>query len=196
MFSSEHEVQRLLFSFFLNPCDYLVLTSNQGNQYVSSYSHTASVLFVCLGNICRSPSAHAVFRAKVKQHHLAIDVDSAGTAAYHVGAKPDQRSQQAGEARGYDFKGLTARRVSERDFEQFDLVLAMDKSNYNDLIDRCPEKYQHKVKLMMEFAQHHLDQDEVPDPYYGGAAGFEYVLDLIEDASDGIIMNIQKEKVN
>lgn len=163
---------------------------------MSSNSNVFSVLFVCLGNICRSPSAHAVFLQKAKQANINVHVDSAGTAAYHVGAKPDQRSTLAGEKRGYDFGNLNARKVSDSDFVDFDLILAMDSSNLNDLLERCPDEHKHKVKLMMSFAQVHLDQLEVPDPYYGGAAGFEYVLDLIEDASDGIIGHIEKYKVN
>lgn len=163
---------------------------------MSSNSGVFSVLFVCLGNICRSPSAHAVFLKKAEQANLNVHVDSAGTAAYHTGAKPDARSVQAGESRGYDFNNLKARKVSDQDFVDFDLILAMDLSNLNDLLSRCPDEYKEKVKLMMSFAQVHLDQEEVPDPYYGGSAGFEYVLDLIEDASDGIIGHIEKNKVN
>ena len=176
---------------------YLVLTFNQGYQLVSLQTEISSVLFVCLGNICRSPSADAVLKHKATKAGLAINVDSAGTAAYHIGAKPDARSQQAGENRGYNFSGLKSRKVTASDFADFDLIIPMDKNNYNDLVERCPEEHHHKIKLMMSFATSHLDQEEVPDPYYGGAAGFEYVLDLIEDASEGIILNINKNnKVN
>ena len=152
-----------------------------------------SVLFVCLGNICRSPSAHAVFRHKSKNAGFDITVDSAGTAAYHQGARPDSRSQKVGENRGYDFAEISARKVEQHDFEKFDLILAMDNANFSDLIERCPEEYQPKVRLMTEFCQTYADESEVPDPYYGGAAGFEFVLDLIEDASDGLLHQIKNE---
>ncbi|GAB2992641.1 low molecular weight protein-tyrosine-phosphatase [Psychrosphaera aestuarii] len=151
-----------------------------------------SVLFVCLGNICRSPSAHAVFRHKSEAAGLDLKIDSAGTAAYHQGAKPDGRSQKVGESRGYNFSGISARKVVQSDFENFDIILAMDDSNFSDLISACPEHHHHKIRLMTEFSQAYADQSEVPDPYYGGAAGFEFVLDLIEDASDGLLNQIKK----
>ncbi|EWH11330.1 protein tyrosine phosphatase [Catenovulum agarivorans DS-2] len=149
-----------------------------------------SLLFVCLGNICRSPTAHAVFRQKLVESKLPIEIDSAGTAGYHKGAKPDQRARKAGEARGYNFKGLAARPVVEADFEHFDLILAMDRANYHDLLDVCPAEHQHKIKMFLDFADNHPDVDEVPDPYYGGAKGFEYVLDLVEDASNGLLKRL------
>lgn len=151
-----------------------------------------SVLFVCLGNICRSPSAHGVFRDQAKQAGLELKIDSAGTAAYHKGVSPDPRSQKAAANRGYQFADLKARKVTEQDFVEFDLILAMDLENHADLLAVCPNEYQHKVKLMLEFAEQHKDMEEVPDPYYGGAAGFEYVLDLIEDASQGLLKHITK----
>jgi protein-tyrosine phosphatase len=149
-----------------------------------------SVLFICLGNICRSPSAHGVFRHMIKSERLDIKVDSAGTAAYHKGVGPDPRSQKAANKRGYEFSDLKSRKVQVHDFHDFDLILAMDESNLRDLQETCPEQHKHKLQLMMDFALEHSDQKEVPDPYYGGAAGFEYVLDLIEDASKGLLKKI------
>ncbi|USD64420.1 low molecular weight protein-tyrosine-phosphatase [Vibrio sp. SCSIO 43136] len=143
------------------------------------------VLVVCLGNICRSPTAEAVLRAKVAQAGADIRVDSAGTGAYHVGERPDSRSRAAGEKRGYSFKGIYARQVESQDFEQFDLVLAADRSNLDDLLRQCPDHLAHKVKLFLSFGEGVTE--EIPDPYYGGDKGFELVLDLIEDASQGVI---------
>lgn len=150
----------------------------------------SSVLFVCLGNICRSPSAEAVFRHKIRQHNLFVEVDSAGTQGFHTGCAPDERSVQAGEARGYDFGGLKCRKVNEMDFEQFDLIIAMDDSNLKNLQRDSREEHHHKIKLFMEFSS--FEDDVVPDPYYGGKKGFEYVLDLIEDAADGLIEHIKR----
>lgn len=149
-----------------------------------------SVLFVCLGNICRSPTAEAVFRKKAAEAGLNVKIDSAGTHGYHIGKAPDKRSQAAGMARGYSFKGVRCRRVETRDFEDFDYILAMDRSNYTNLLKVCDAQYQSKVHMMLDFAESALD--EVPDPYYGGGKGFELVLDLIEDASDGLIKELQK----
>lgn len=148
-----------------------------------------SVLFVCLGNICRSPTAEAVFRQKAAQAGLDIDIDSAGTMGYHTGSPPDERSRAVAEVRGYDFSGLKCRRVSAEDFERFDYVLAMDNSNLEDLREMCPVPLHHKLHLFMAFES--SEEQEVPDPYYGGKQGFEYVLDLIENASDGLIKDIQ-----
>lgn len=146
-----------------------------------------SVLFVCLGNICRSPTAHAVFRDKVKQARLSVEIDSAGTAAYHVGNPPDARSKAHAQLRGWDFSALYARKVKVTDFAHYDLVLAMDESNYQDLMDICPLEYQDKVKLFLDFAYNYPEISEVPDPYYGGESGFEQVLDLVEDGCDGLL---------
>jgi protein-tyrosine phosphatase len=150
----------------------------------------AAVLFICLGNICRSPSAEAVFRHKAKERGLNVLIDSAGTAGYHTGAPPDERSQAAGEARGYDFSELHCRRVIEDDFAKYDYIVAMDDENVANLIDKAPQGTEHKIVLLMSFSQ--VDVDIVPDPYYGGKKGFEYVLDLIEDASDGLVNHIIK----
>lgn len=149
-----------------------------------------SVLFVCLGNICRSPTAEAVFKHKAKQAGLSLTIDSAGTHGYHIGKAPDNRSQQAGKARGYSFKGLACRKVDESDFERFDYILGMDEENIENLLKKCPDEHREKVKLMLSFAD--SDYTEVPDPYYGGKRGFELVLDLIEQACDGLINDIKR----
>ena len=152
-------------------------------------ANTPSVLFVCLGNICRSPSAEAVFKKKAQDSGLNIEIDSAGTAGYHKGAAPDKRSQGVGEERGYSFKGLKCRKVEEQDFEKFDYILAMDNENLANLLEACPEEYQHKVSLLLSFSQSEVQ--EVPDPYYSGKRGFEYVLDLIEEGADGLLKHIK-----
>lgn len=151
---------------------------------------STSVLFVCLGNICRSPTAEAVFKHKAAQAGLNIEIDSAGTHGYHIGNPPDKRSQAAGVERGYSFKGLKCRRVDESDFERFDFILAMDNSNLANLHVMSPSQYHDKIKLFLDFAN--VDDKEVPDPYYGGKRGFELVLDLIEEASDGLIAHIKQ----
>jgi protein-tyrosine phosphatase len=152
-----------------------------------NYNEIKSILFVCMGNICRSPSAEAVFRQKAKA--LALTVDSAGTVGSHAREKPDHRAQKVGIARGYSFENIKARKVTEKDFQQFDLILAMDERNVKDLMKVAPQGYEHKVQLFLEYADNFEDQ-EVPDPYYGGARGFQYVLDLVEDASDGLVKHL------
>ena len=152
---------------------------------------TQSVLFVCMGNICRSPTAEAVFRYYARQSGLDLLIDSAGTLDYHSGDKPDGRARKAGERRGYDFSSIRARKVTSEDFERFDLILAMDKDNYRNLMALAPEDADSgKVQLFLDYAPNSRYQ-EVPDPYYGGAKGFELVLDLIEDASQGLIESIR-----
>ncbi|WP_258872066.1 low molecular weight protein-tyrosine-phosphatase [Thalassotalea euphylliae] len=157
----------------------------------SSLSSVNSIIFVCMGNICRSPTAEAVFRAKANQAGLDITIDSAGTIGAHVREKPDHRSQKAGMERGYSFEGIRSRKVASSDFEKFDLVLAMDNQNLQDLLTNSPTEHHHKIKLFLEFADN-FEETEVPDPYYGGAGGFKYVVDLIEDASDGLINRIRE----
>lgn len=148
-----------------------------------------SVLFVCMGNICRSPSAEAVFRHKMKVKGLALKVDSAGTVGAHAKQKPDHRAQKAGVVRGYSFDGIKARKVTVQDFTDFDLILAMDYDNVAELKKVAPPATHDKIQLMLDFATEH-EEEQVPDPYYGGAKGFEYVLDLVEAASDGLLEKI------
>ncbi|MBT8101640.1 MAG: low molecular weight phosphotyrosine protein phosphatase [Gammaproteobacteria bacterium] len=152
-----------------------------------------SVLFVCMGNICRSPTAEGVFRHHVVEAGLDehIVVDSAGTHAYHVGEPPDRRSHAAAQRRGISLGELRARRVSDEDFERFDYIIAMDEDNLSRLKDQSPPQHHSKVRLFLEFAS--SGQREVPDPYYGGAAGFERVLDLVEEASRGLLETLSKK---
>ncbi|GLX86452.1 protein-tyrosine-phosphatase [Thalassotalea loyana] len=154
-----------------------------------SNSAIQSVLFVCMGNICRSPTAEAVFRKKAADKGLNLEIDSAGTIGAHAREKPDHRAIKAGEARGYDFSGLKARKVTSEDFEKFDLILAMDNDNLENLLAKSPSEYHDKIKLFLHYGSQY-DEAEVPDPYYGGAGGFRYVLDLVEDASDGLLSKI------
>ncbi|MDT8383153.1 MAG: low molecular weight protein-tyrosine-phosphatase [Gammaproteobacteria bacterium] len=150
------------------------------------------VLFVCMGNICRSPTAEGVFAAQVKGKNLEhlIEVDSAGTHAYHIGQGPDERSRSAALKRGIDLSELRARRAVAADFDYFDYVLAMDRDNYQRLEAICPPASRYKLHLFMSFAPN-LEHEEVPDPYYGGPMGFERVLDMIEHAAEGLLQEIQ-----
>ncbi|WP_406667701.1 low molecular weight protein-tyrosine-phosphatase [Gallaecimonas sp. GXIMD1310] len=147
------------------------------------------LLFVCMGNICRSPTAEAVARRRFADAGLMVTVDSAGTIAFHAGEPPDRRARQAGEARGYDFSGQLARQVASDDFVHCDLILAMDRQNLSDLMTRCPQRHQHKLQLFLDYAPD-AEYEEVPDPYYGGSGGFEQVLDLVEAATDGLIAKL------
>jgi protein-tyrosine phosphatase len=154
-----------------------------------------AILFCCTGNICRSPTAEGVFAKKITDAGLTgrIRVDSAGTHGYHVGEPPDPRSQTIARARGYDLSGLRARRIGREDFDRFDLVLAMDHDNHAFLAQLCPPAYSHKLKLMMEYARSHSLR-EVPDPYEGGPEGFETVLEMLEDASEGLLQSLLDEQ--
>ncbi|MGJ8664003.1 MAG: low molecular weight protein-tyrosine-phosphatase [Marinicella sp.] len=145
------------------------------------------ILFICMGNICRSPTAEAVFSQWVKGKGMANSyyLDSAGTHSYHVGSQPDKRSMQAAKKRGIDMSHLRARQVCADDFDQFDYLVVMDDDNKCNLESMFPMKSQDKVVSMMQFADNH-DYDEVPDPYYGEGDGFELVLDLLEQASTGL----------
>ena len=158
-----------------------------------SSSKPLSVLFVCLGNICRSPTAHGVFEQKLVRAGLAdqVSVDSAGTAAYHIGKQPDSRSQKAALERGYDLSTQRARQAISEDFDRFDYVLAMDSENLRNLQAIKPANAKTDPVLFLQ-KYSTMSELEVPDPYYGGAQGFEYVLDLVEDASDHLIEDIQK----
>ncbi|TXS93001.1 low molecular weight phosphotyrosine protein phosphatase [Parahaliea maris] len=149
-----------------------------------------NVLFVCLGNICRSPTAHGVFEQRVAQRGLQerIVVDSCGTGDWHIGHPPDRRAQAAALQRGYDLSHLRARQVEPADFSLFDYVLAMDESNLGDLRAMRPASFAGHLGLFLDFADTGLR--EVPDPYYGGDDGFDHVLDLIEAASDGLLTDI------
>jgi protein-tyrosine phosphatase len=152
------------------------------------------VLFVCMGNICRSPTAHGVFEAMVAKAGLAdrVQVDSAGTHNYHAGAPPDARSQAHALKRGYDLSNQSARQLMGQDFEDFDLVLVMDWDNLALAQARCPAEQQRKVRRLAEFFQHH-DSPVVPDPYQGGTKGFEQVLDLVEDGCAGLLRQVQQQ---
>ena len=154
----------------------------------------ARVLFVCTGNICRSPTAEGVFRHAVASAGLEqkILVDSAGTHDYHVGHPPDCRTQMAAAQRGYDLAALRARQVTGEDFVEFDYILAMDQDNLSYLKQLAPERHHGKLGLFMEFGSARQGE-EVPDPYYGGAQGFELVLDMAEDAAAGLLQNIKKK---
>jgi protein-tyrosine phosphatase len=147
-----------------------------------------SVLFVCMGNICRSPTAEGVFRKLLSERapQLRVVVDSAGTHGYHVGRPPDGRSVAAAARRGVDLSNLRAREVVAEDFERFDLILAMDRLNQATLLDRCPADYQARIRLFLEYART-AESLDVPDPYYGGSHGFEHVLDLVEAAANGLL---------
>jgi protein-tyrosine phosphatase len=157
-----------------------------------------AVLFCCTGNICRSPTAEGIFMKKVSDAGLAgrILIDSAGTHGYHVGEAPDPRAQVAAKARGYDLSGLRARRFDRGDFERFDLVLAMDHGNRAFLAQLCPPSRETKLRLMMDYARSYT-APEVPDPYDGGPEDFERVLDMLEDATEGLLETIRgKQAIN
>lgn len=146
------------------------------------------ILFVCMGNICRSPTAEGVFRKIVNDAGLGhrIQVESAGTHAYHANDPPDRRSQAAAERRGFSLTDIRARRVESADFERFDYIFAMDRDNLAMLRAAAGDKSEAEIHLFLEYATAGREY-EVPDPYYGGAAGFERVLDLIEDASTELL---------
>ena len=145
------------------------------------------ILFVCMGNICRSPTAEGVFREHVRRHApgLDIEIDSAGTHDYHVGEPPDPRTVKAA-----DLASLRSRQVQDSDFERFDLILAMDRLNQATLLDRSPPEHHARIRTLLEFAGETVPAD-VPDPYYGGAKGFDDVLDLVQSAADGLLGEIR-----
>ena len=153
------------------------------------------VLFVCTGNICRSPTAHGVLRQLVRKAGLEdhVVVDSAGTHDFHVGESADRRAQLHAARRGYDLSQLKARKIDDADFRNFDLILAMDRSHLRLLERDCPPEQRHKLRLFMEYADGGV-ADEVPDPYYGGSDGFERVLDMVESGSRGLLGEIQKRR--
>ena len=146
-----------------------------------------------MGNICRSPTAEGVFRKLIRDEGLEghIETDSAGTHAYHVGEPPDRRSQATAVSRGIDISDLRARKALSSDFAEFDYVLAMDRDNHSMLEMICPKGYEDRLRLFLEFAPD-LPHKEVPDPYYGGAQGFERVFDMVEAASRGLLADIRQ----
>ena len=154
------------------------------------------ILFVCMGNICRSPTAQGVFQRLIEQTGLIneIKIDSAGTHAYHVGNPPDPRAQAVALRRGIDLSSLRARRVARGDFEKYDYILAMDQDNLSALRMVCPPEHSYKLRLFLEYAPD-LTVRDVPDPYYGGATGFEQVLDLVEIASEGLLRHLRQQAV-
>lgn len=161
-----------------------MMTSTQQAFPKAGEGRGFGILFVCLGNICRSPTAEAVLRAIAARElpDLALTIDSAGTSGYHLGEPPDRRMREAAARRGYDLSALRSRIVEPGDFETFDLILAMDRQNLRTLERRAPAHVRERLRLFLEFAPEHGIL-EVPDPYYGGANGFEHVLDLIEAAA-------------
>ena len=151
------------------------------------------ILFVCMGNICRSPTAEGVTRTLAERSGVAasFEFESAGTHGYHIGKAPDARASKAAALRGYDLSSLKARQVVRDDFVRFDRILAMDRDNLELLKQACPPQHHGKLGLFLEFASRH-EEDEVPDPYYGGPEGFERVLDLVEDAAQGLLVRTGK----
>lgn len=150
------------------------------------------VLFVCMGNICRSPTAEGVFRYLVEQagEEARIAIDSAGTHDYHVGQPPDERAQAAARRRGYELSSLRARQIAQEDFAAFDYVLALDRQNLELMRRRCPPEHRDKLRLFTSFMEG--GGQDVPDPYYGGTQGFESVLDMVEDAAQSLLRHIQR----
>ncbi|OYX27612.1 MAG: phosphotyrosine protein phosphatase [Hydrogenophilales bacterium 32-62-9] len=149
------------------------------------------VLFVCMGNICRSPMAEGMFRKAIREAGLEqqVEADSAGTHAYHVGDAPDPRAQQAARQRGADISRLRGRRVADEDFDAFDYILVMDGDNHSRLLERAPVQHHRKIQRLLAFSRKYPNLDVV-DPYYGGPQGFEENLDMIEDAVQGVIRDI------
>lgn len=148
------------------------------------------ILMVCLGNICRSPVAEGVMRAKAKEHALEVEIDSAGTSGWHDGAAPDERSIANAAENGIDISKQRSRKVVLSDFEVFDVLYAMDESNYNNLLNMAPEKYHHKIKMILNEV-HAGDNRSVPDPYYGND-GFQLVFNLLDEACEKIAKNLKR----
>ncbi len=155
------------------------------------------VLFVCLGNICRSPTAEGVFRAVVEREQACFitTIDSAGTADYHVGDPPDARTRAAARERGYDLSDLRARAVQPEDFHEFDFILAMDRANLATLQGMAPSGHRARLALLLDYAPQ-AGSVEVPDPYYGQRADFERVLDLVEQGAAGLLAHLREQASN
>lgn len=151
-----------------------------------------AVLFVCLGNICRSPTAEGVFRKRVTEAGLGsrIFIDSCGTAGYHEGGSPDRRAQAYARGQAIDLSSLQARALRDEDFERFDYILVMDQANLDDVNARAPRHGRAHIALLLDFAPH-TSQREVPDPYYGGDAGFARVFGLVDDAAQGLLKTLE-----
>jgi low molecular weight protein-tyrosine phosphatase len=152
---------------------------------------THRLLFICLGNICRSPMAEGVFRRVIEEEGVAhrFEIDSAGLGDWHAGQAPDDRAQAAARLRGVDISGQCARRVEQADFARFDLLLAMDRSNYAELKRRAPKEAHGKIRYFLDYAPH-VGTKDVPDPFFGGAEGFDHALDLIEEAAHGLLASL------
>ncbi|MGR9107191.1 MAG: low molecular weight protein-tyrosine-phosphatase [Gammaproteobacteria bacterium] len=165
----------------------------QSTRIALENSPKVSVLFVCMGNICRSPTAEGVLRKLLDESGFSrlVRIDSAGTHAYHLDEPPDIRAQQAALERGIDISMLRARLFEAQDFENFDHILVMDRHNFDVLKAMCPKSFEHKVDLLLNYAPH-LSFRDVPDPYYGGDYGFERVLDLLEDACAGLLESLKQ----
>ncbi len=168
--------------------------STENNGKYQNNMNKVKILFVCMGNICRSPTAHGVFEHLVKAENLddKIEIDSAGTHAYHVGESPDRRASETALKYNVDLSYISARKVHENDFEYYDYILAMDWDNLDKLKSACPEEHQHKLSLFLDFAPQ-VSQKEVPDPYYGGIKGFENVFNLVNEASEGLLETIKRK---
>ncbi len=149
------------------------------------------ILFVCLGNICRSPMAEGVFRVEAARRGLDVEIDSAGTSDWHVGEPPDPRAREAAAGIGIDISALRGRQATRRDMQTHDLILAMDRKNLDHLKRLAGPEHAHKVRLFLDFAPDRME-DEVPDPYYGGPEGFAHVLDLLQDAARGLADHVEE----
>jgi protein-tyrosine phosphatase len=156
---------------------------------------THRILFVCLGNICRSPMAEGVFRRVVEEEGFAdrFEIDSAGLGDWHIGQAPDTRAQAAAKSRGMDISGQAARQVTGADFSNFDLLLVMDRSNLNELRRRAPAEAYSKIRIFLDYAPH-VGTKDVPDPFFGGDEGFDHALDLIEEAAHGLLASLVGEE--
>ncbi len=159
-----------------------------------SHEKGVKILFICLGNICRSPTAHGVLQHRLQERALTdrIEVDSCGTGGWHTGEPPDLRATAEARQRGYDLSALRARQLDPDDFYRFDFLLAMDRANLGELRAHCPDDFSGHLGLFLEFAPN-ASVDEVPDPYYGGERGFADVLTLVEDACDGLLETLLRE---